>query len=165
MTLSSICVGFALFGFASGANREGACTISFKSSLHSLFTATRYPSTQRLRVSPTYTVSLSVITAHRDRNLAFSLKELRAWNFLQSRGAAFPQYGKGVDNVNDTASVGNSGRTQPRNIDVSRWRRRRRISRRTNRNNTDESRGRAFYHDLRPVRFCQDLSDPRSLWR
>lgn len=95
-----------------------------KSLLHSLFTTMCCirPRVERLRVSPTYTSLRGwVITAHRDRNLAFSLKELRAWNFLQSRGAAFPQYGKGVDNVNDTAgaSVGNSGRAQPRNIDVS----------------------------------------------
>lgn len=30
----------------------------------------------------------------------------RAWNFPQSRGAAFPRRGKGVDNVNDTARTG-----------------------------------------------------------
>lgn len=57
------------------------------------------------RLSHVHGVVGWVITAHRDRNLAFSLKELRAWNFLQSHSAAFPQYGKGVDNVNDTAGA------------------------------------------------------------
>lgn len=119
---------------------------------------TRYASTApRLSHVHGTARSLSVITAHRDRDLAFSLKELRAWNFLQSYGAAFPQYGKGVDNVNDTAgaSVGNSGRTQPRNVDVPWWRWRQVWSPDESKRHRRRIERLRFFHTLRPVEFVK----------
>lgn len=158
-------MSFRQFGFVWRAKKRARSSLNFKVvtfAMHPLHALSIY---DPARLSHVHGIarSLSVITAHRDRDLAFSLKELQAWNFLQTRGAAFPQYGKGVDNVNDTAgaSVGNSGRAQPRNIDVPRRQVRRRqvVNRRTNRNNIDdESRGRVFSRSkIRRVR--QDLSD------
>jgi len=102
--------------------------------------------------------SLSVITAHHDRNLAFSLKELRAWNFLQS-SAAFPQYGKGVDNVNDTAgaSVGNSGRATSMTMTTTS------IADESKHHRRIERSCFLLWSKIRKVR--QDLSDSRSLYR